>query len=86
MPRIGRNGVAGILVVLAALLVPATAFAGVDLKIYKQEAQVDLSADEATFSVNCQPGDHALDGMWRIDHVDQDLYIADLDNLRTAST
>jgi hypothetical protein len=75
-----RNGAfAAVVVTALALLVPSSAFAGHDLGIYKAEAHVDLNADEQTTSVSCNPGDHALDGMWRIDHADQDDYVAPLD-------
>jgi hypothetical protein len=75
-----RNGALAALVVTAlALMVPSSALAGHDLVIYKAEAHLDLNADEAATSVSCQPGDHAVDGMWRIDHADQDDYVAPLD-------
>lgn len=81
----GRNGawLAGLMSALA-LLVPSTALAEHDLKVYKAEAHVDLTADDKAVTVSCRSGDHALDGMWRIDHADYDDYKADLDNLRTA--
>jgi hypothetical protein len=80
MSNHGRRGAFAIAATLAlALLVPGTALAGHDLVIYKQEAHVDLSADELATSVSCNPGDHALDGMWRIDHADQDDYVAPLE-------
>ncbi|HZP15727.1 MAG TPA: hypothetical protein VFA96_07885 [Nocardioides sp.] len=75
-----RNGALVALVVSAlALLVPSSALASHDLQIYKAEAHFDLSADEASTSVSCLPGDHAIDGMWRIDHADQDDYVQPLD-------
>lgn len=75
-----RNGAPAVLVVIAlALLAPSQAFASHDLGIYKKEAHVDLSADEATASVSCDSGDHAVDGMWRVDHADQDDYVQPLD-------
>jgi hypothetical protein len=55
-----------------ALTLPASALAGHDLGIYKAETQVNLTSDEQFATVGCKPGDHALDGMWRIDHADQD--------------
>jgi hypothetical protein len=64
---------------VCALALPSTALAGHDLVIYKQEAHVDLSADELVTSVSCNPGDHVLDGMWRIDHADQDDYVPGLE-------
>lgn len=80
-----RNGALAALVVSAlALMVPGSAFASHDLSIYKAEAHLDLNADEASTSVSCQPGDHAVDGMWRIDHADQDEYVAPLDLIASA--
>lgn len=78
----GRNGAFAVLAVTAmALFAPGVASAHHDLVIYKAEAHVDLESDEKTVSVSCDAGDHALDGMWRIDHADQDDYIDDLDNI-----
>jgi hypothetical protein len=67
------------------LLAPGSALAEHDLKIYKAEKQVDLTADDKAIDVSCLNGDHVLDGMWRIDHADFDDYKADLDNIRTAA-
>ncbi|MCW2967239.1 MAG: hypothetical protein JWM71_1011, partial [Solirubrobacteraceae bacterium] len=76
----GRHGAFVIAAATAlALLVPASAFASHDLSIYKNEAQVDLGSDEQTMSVSCMAGDHAIDGMWRVDHADQDDYVKPLD-------
>jgi hypothetical protein len=80
--RHGALGAGAALLALVAL--PSSAFAGHDLKIYKAEAQVDLASDENAFTVKCDPGDHALDGMWRIDHADQDDYIGPNELIRTA--
>lgn len=45
------------------------------LKTYKVEKQVDLGGEfpdnSAHLHLYCEPGDYALDGMWRVDHVDQ---------------
>jgi hypothetical protein len=55
------------------------------LKMYKVEQHQDLEGDEyITVRVQCtDPYDLATDGMWRIDHVDQDEYgnqpLADID-------
>jgi hypothetical protein len=69
----GRNRVLlGALFAAFALLVPANAFASHDLGIYKVEQQVTLDSDEQTADLSCTPGDYALDGMWRVDHADQD--------------
>jgi hypothetical protein len=79
-----RNGVIGIAAALLALAaLPGAAFAH-DLNIYKAEAQVDLASDSNSFTVKCNPGDHALDGMWRIDHADQDNYFTPNELIRTA--
>jgi len=43
-----------------------------DLQLYKVEKQVDLDSDEQLVELPCKGGDYALDGMWRIDHADQD--------------
>lgn len=59
---------------VGALLLPAAAEAAPNhfLKIYKVEVQVDLDGGEyAHEHTYCNPGDYAVDGMWRVDHVDQ---------------
>lgn len=64
-----------LLVALGAVFVvpgPGTALAGHDLGISKVEKQVDLTARTTTVELRCYPGDYAMDGMWRIDAVDQD--------------
>lgn len=61
------------------LVLPAMASAGKyhNLKIYKVEKHVDLEGyypdNYATRQITCnqEPADIAVDGMWRIDHVDQ---------------
>jgi hypothetical protein len=61
--------------VLAAtfmVVLPSTAFAGHDLGIYKVEKQLDLDSDETAIDLSCNGTDLALDGMWRVDHIDQD--------------
>lgn len=76
----GRTGALATAVVIGlAVLTPSSALAGHDLGIYKNEAHLDLSSDEGATSVKCQPGDHAIDGMWRVDHADQDDYVQPLD-------
>jgi hypothetical protein len=65
---------AGLLaVVVAALALPASASAGGShlLKLYKVEKHVDLEGDDA-YDVSCNGSDYAVDGMWRVDQVDQD--------------
>jgi len=62
-----------VLVALAALaIVPAGASAAHrhNLKLYKVEQQVSMSTNDAYAEVSCDPGDDALDGMWRVDSVD----------------
>lgn len=64
---------AGLLAILALALAPASANAGGshDLSLYKVEKQIDLGGDTA-FDISCNTGDYAVDGMFRIDQVDQD--------------
>jgi hypothetical protein len=57
---------------LLALAVPGQALAGHDLYVYKAEQQVDMDSDDQVTDLGCKPGDHVLDGMWRLDHADQD--------------
>lgn len=67
------------LAVVAALTAPATA-ANVgprmhEVYMYKVEKHVDLSGEfpdnYLATTLSCNSGDWALDGMWRVDHVDQ---------------
>lgn len=76
-----------IAVALLALLAPLAVAAGLaspaqaaaprthHLTTYKVEAHVDLSGEFPDNTLHthlyCRPGDYALDGMWRVDHVDQ---------------
>jgi hypothetical protein len=62
----------GVLATAFALVVPSAAFAGHDLGIYKVEKHVDINSDDQSVDLSCYGGDYALDGMWRIDHADQD--------------
>lgn len=59
---------------LVALLAPSSALAGRShhLKLYKVEMHVDLEGQDDTYTVECRNNDLALDGMWRIDDVEQD--------------
>lgn len=75
-------------VAAVTLLAPSAAFAAHDLLVYKMEKQVRMDQDEMDVSLSCRrevtpatdpatfidPPDYAyaMDGMWRIDHVDQD--------------
>ncbi len=68
-----RWALAGLTAMLTLLAFQAgTAFASYDLQIYKAEKQVDLNSDDTTVKLSCNAGDYALDGMWRLDEVDQD--------------
>jgi hypothetical protein len=51
---------------------PGAALAAHDLSIYKVEAQVTLDSDDISTNLSCHGDDLALDGMWRLDHADQD--------------
>ncbi|MCO5315672.1 MAG: hypothetical protein M9938_05885 [Solirubrobacterales bacterium] len=60
--------------VLGMALLPSAAGASPNhfLKIYKVEVQVDLNGGQSAHEhVYCNAGDYAVDGMWRVDHVDQ---------------
>jgi hypothetical protein len=65
------------LAVVAALASPASALPGKphEVYMYKVEKHVDLSGEFPDQNMHehvyCNPGDIALDGMWRVDHVDQ---------------
>src|SRR4051794_22791156 len=39
---------------------------------YKVEKHIDLEGEEGTYTLSCNGTDIAVDGMWRIDNVDQD--------------
>lgn len=58
-----------------AVLAPPSALAGGAshlLGSYKVERQLDLEGEGGTYTLACGAGDIAVDGMWRIDNVDQD--------------
>ena len=57
---------------MAFAALPASAMAAHDLGIYKVEKHLDLDSDETTYTLACNDGDYAMDGMWRIDHADYD--------------
>lgn len=60
--------------IAGAALIPAAASAAPKhfTKVYKVEQHIDLDGGEyAHEHVYCYPGDYAVDGMWRVDHVDQ---------------
>ena len=73
MPRIRSLVVAG-LAACASLVIAAPAMAGKShlTGVYKVEKHLDLNGEGGDYTISCQPGDIALDGMWRIDNVDQD--------------
>ncbi len=62
----------------AAVAVPSTASAkSIVLGLYKVEKHVDVDGDNsdpssAAYKLSCHGNDLAMDGMWRIDNVDQD--------------
>lgn len=69
--RKGLLALAGALAV--PLFLPGAALAAHDLRLYKVEKQVTIDSDGAVETVSCtSSNDYALDGMWRIDHVDYD--------------
>lgn len=64
-------------VAAAVLMAPGAALAAHDIKVYKMEENAVLEADIETVNIACKnASDKALDGMWRIDQVDQ---ISDID-------
>lgn len=58
----------------AAFGAPSTALAGKShfVNPYKVEQHVELEGEDAEYVVSCKGNDIAVDGMWRIDNVDQD--------------
>jgi hypothetical protein len=65
----------------AAMALPGSAFAGQAhlLKLYKVEKHVDLQGQDNTYTVTCPNSDLALQGMWRVDDVEQDNDFFDFD-------
>ena len=58
-----------------AFLAPSSALAGGKahhLGSYKVEKHIDLEGEEGEYTISCPGSDIAVDGMWRIDNVDQD--------------
>lgn len=74
-PRRARCGLTVATGALALALLPAAASASSttahDLKLYKAERQVSLTSPDLLTDVACEPGDYAVDGMWRVDALDQ---------------
>jgi hypothetical protein len=63
------------LAALGVLALPSSALAGKAhlVTVYKVEKHVDIQGSDDTYSVPCHSkSDIVLDGMWRIDNVDQD--------------
>jgi hypothetical protein len=59
----------------AMLALPAAASAAKHshlLKIYRAEEHLTLGGADETYEVKCKTGDIAIQGMWRVDNVDQD--------------
>jgi hypothetical protein len=58
----------------AAFGVPSTALAGKSHHVnpYKVEQHVELEGEDGEYTLSCQNNDIAVDGMWRLDNVDQD--------------
>ena len=42
------------------------------LGIYKVDMPIDIEGEDGAYTASCRAGDIALDGMWRIDDIDQD--------------
>lgn len=59
---------------IAAFAVPSTALAGKShhLSPYKVEDHVELEGEDGEYTLSCKSNDIAIDGMWRVDNVDQD--------------
>ncbi|HZP15728.1 MAG TPA: hypothetical protein VFA96_07890, partial [Nocardioides sp.] len=59
---------------LVALALPGSAMASRAhlLKLYKVEQHVDLQGQDGDYQVQCPNNDLALQGMWRVDNVEQD--------------
>jgi len=63
-----------ILAVFVFALCAAPAHAGGShlVKLYKVEKHIDLDGEDAVYTATCPNGDYAIDGMYRMDAVDQD--------------
>lgn len=70
--RIGM--LAGAALVALGMLGPPAALAtgSHHLQMYKVEKHVTMDGDFESLTLSCNKDDYAMDGMWRIDHVDQD--------------
>jgi hypothetical protein len=67
-------GIAVAALAASALAIPSSAFAGAShlAGYYKVEKHIDMEGESGTYSISCPNNDIAVDGMWRIDNVDQD--------------
>jgi hypothetical protein len=74
MPRIRCLLTAALALTACATFVAPAAAGGRShqLAIYKVDEAIDVQGEDGTYAISCRPGDIALDGMWRIDDVDQD--------------
>lgn len=74
MTSITRIRIAALIAAAAALAIPSAALAGKSHQtdVYKVEDHVELEGEDGTYTLSCKPGDVAVDGMWRVDNVDQD--------------
>ena len=62
-----------LLAAFACLPASAQAAGSHQLGLYKVDRHIDVAGEGEVHEVSCKNGDIALDGMWRIDNVDQDL-------------
>jgi hypothetical protein len=82
----GRIVWAALIAAALCAFAPATSLAskrGHYLEMYKVEQQVDLGSDSEDVSISCRGTDYVTDGMWRLDHVDQDADYGTLADLMT---
>jgi hypothetical protein len=72
---------AALLAGAAAFAVPSAALAGKShhTSVYKVEDHVELEGEDGEYTLSCKATDIAIDGMWRLDNVDQDNDWADPD-------
>lgn len=78
---ITRIHLAALIAAVAAFAVPSAAQAGKShhTSVYKVEDHVELEGEDGEYTLKCKSGDIAIDGMWRVDNVDQDNDWADPD-------
>jgi hypothetical protein len=69
--------------VLGLTAAPAVAGGSHVLKIYKVEKHIDIEGEDSEYNVSCHGTDIAVDGMYRIDAVDQDSEFTRLELLRS---